>query len=129
MLNMYGTIYNPPTHLFTSSVKELSQSYNAVSGTVNSGLSNITSNNPASQAQCQSSLIGPIGCGSSASIVNSGNHSLPPLCGLSSNTPGVPYGISNGPSEVVHNNSSNGSAANGSGSSPPVVGSGGDGPP
>ncbi|VDQ08958.1 unnamed protein product [Trichobilharzia regenti] len=74
MLNMYGTIYNPPTHLFTSSVKEITQSY-------------------------------------------------------SSNTSGVPFGITNGPSDLIQNNSSNGSAANGSGSSPPVVGSGGDGPP
>lgn len=31
MLNMYGTIYNPPTHLFTSSVKELSQGYSKLS--------------------------------------------------------------------------------------------------
>ncbi|RTG90198.1 eukaryotic translation initiation factor 2C [Schistosoma bovis] len=129
MLNMYGTIYNPPTHLFTSSVKELSQGYNAVSGTVNSGLSNITSNNPVNPAHCQSSVVGPIGCGSSGSTVNNGNHSLPPLCGMASKTPGAPYGISNGPTEVVHNNISNGSAANGSGSSPPVVGGVGDAPP
>lgn len=105
------------------------QIIDAVSGTVNSGLSNITSNNPVSPAHCQSSVVGPIGCGSSGSTVNNGNHSLPPLCGMASKTPGAPYGISNGPTEVVHNNISNGSAANGSGSSPPVVGGVGDAPP
>ncbi|CAL8067945.1 unnamed protein product [Calicophoron daubneyi] len=127
MLNMYGTVYNPPTHLFTSSVKELSQGYNAVSGTLNSGLPTITTASQSNPLQCQFSLVGPIGSPPRSGLMNSG---VPPHCGVNNvgsvTTSVLPY--SNGPNGNLQSSNGNGSSQSGNGSSPPAVGSGGDGP-
>ncbi|TGZ63182.1 hypothetical protein CRM22_007061 [Opisthorchis felineus] len=127
MLNLYGTIYNPPTHLFTSSVKEHSQNYNVISGAANTGVPTMASSTPATINQPV--MVAPIGSPPGSTVLNNGC-TISPNCGVTSNTTNASMTYSNGPTGMASLSTGNGNGGNqcGNGSSPPAVGSGGDVP-
>ncbi|GAA57252.1 eukaryotic translation initiation factor 2C, partial [Clonorchis sinensis] len=126
MLNLYGTIYNPPTHLFTSSVKEHSQNYNVISGAANTGVPTMVSSTPATN---QPVMVAPIGSPPGSAVLNNGC-TISPNCGVTSNTTNASMTYSNGPTGMASLSAGNGNGGTqcGNGSSPPAVGSGGDVP-